>query len=256
MKKERKDIKKKLLSTFVVLAMILSSMVLLISPAISEEEEIISGIPSVRIYGEEEAVYPTQSYYGSNDFIYPLEYDPFDPGVIEKDSITFNPAFIDGHAGEYEIRAQGDASEKIFLRAFYEPGYTHPIDLLMDKNSDVILADQDYDSFTQYLQDKEYDYETRSEQLLTDFRKSAKEEKYLDAIQSDLDVVEQKIKHDKGEDLYEFKDEIINYLNAEIAARYAFQKGRVKASLKNDSEVFEASKLLLNPSEYQTMLTN
>ena len=84
------------------------------------------GIPSVRIYGEEDVFYPTQSYMEEYDFIYDEEFHPFDPGIIIKDSITFNPAFIDGHAGEYEIRAQGDASEKVFLRAFYEPGYTHP----------------------------------------------------------------------------------------------------------------------------------
>jgi chitodextrinase len=95
--------------------------------------------PSVRIYGEENFYYPTQSYTGPDDFVYDLEEDPFDPGIIKKDSITFNPAFIDGHGGVYEIQAQGDASEKIFLRAFYEPGYTHPVDTLMDDCSDVIL---------------------------------------------------------------------------------------------------------------------
>jgi len=95
--------------------------------------------PSVRIYGEENFVYPTQSFTGAEDFIYDEESDPFDPGVIKKDSITFNPAFIDGEGGVYEIEAQGDASEKIFLRAFYEPEYTHPIDTLMDDCSDVLL---------------------------------------------------------------------------------------------------------------------
>ncbi len=95
--------------------------------------------PSIRIYGEKDAVYPTHSYYGSQDFVYPEEYDPFDPGIIEKDSITFNPAFFDGHDGPYQIKAQGDASEKIFLRAFYEPGYYHGVDTLMDRHSNVNL---------------------------------------------------------------------------------------------------------------------
>ncbi len=97
--------------------------------------------PSVRLYGEQDFVYPTQSYTGADDFVYDREYYPFDPGVIKKDSITFNSAFIDGHAGVYEIKAQGDASEKMFLRAFYEPGYTHPVDTLMNDCSNVILKD-------------------------------------------------------------------------------------------------------------------
>jgi hypothetical protein len=72
--------------------------------------------------------------------VYPEEYDPFDPGIIEKDSITFNPAFLHGHDNPYgTIIAQGNAAEKVFLRAFYEPGYTHGIDSKMDGCSDVTL---------------------------------------------------------------------------------------------------------------------
>jgi len=102
--------------------------------------------PSVRIYGEDivhynecNPIYPTQSGTGTYDFVYNDESDPFDPGVIVKDSITFNPAFIDGHGGVYDIQAQGDASEKVFLRTFYEPGYTHPVDQLMYDWSSVNL---------------------------------------------------------------------------------------------------------------------
>jgi hypothetical protein len=56
--------------------------------------------PKLKIYGEPHFNYPTQSYTDADDFIYTEESDPFDPGVILKDSITFNPAFIDGHGGE------------------------------------------------------------------------------------------------------------------------------------------------------------
>ena len=123
---------KKMLSSCVVASMVLTAfatMLVIQAPSINAENGM-DEIPSVRIYGEEGAVYPTQSYTGSEDFIYPSEEDPFDPGIIEKDSITFNPAFWYGHE-EFEIQARGDASEKIFLRAFYEPGYTHDPDDLM-----------------------------------------------------------------------------------------------------------------------------
>ncbi|MCK5109278.1 MAG: hypothetical protein KAR25_06270, partial [Methanosarcinales archaeon] len=93
---------------------------------------------TVRIYGEEGAIYPTQSYTGANDFIYPDPVDAFDPGVIGKDSVTFNPAYIDGeYDGAREvwsphIKVDGeDGDEKIFFRAFYEPGYAHVADDLM-----------------------------------------------------------------------------------------------------------------------------
>ena len=105
---------------------------------------------NVRIYGDDGAIYPTQSYTGSSDFIYPGYMDPFDPGIIAKDSVTFNPAYIDLEYTEidrrhnrpfYEqycvnrtLRVDGaDSSEKVFLRLFYEPWYWHPIDSLMDQ---------------------------------------------------------------------------------------------------------------------------
>ena len=97
-------------------------------------------MPNVRIYGEEGAIYPTQSYTGADDFIYPDPVDPFDPGVIAKDSATFNPAYIDdeyAYASEQwepEITVDGeDGDEKVFLRTFYEPGYAHPNDTKMSE---------------------------------------------------------------------------------------------------------------------------
>jgi hypothetical protein len=92
--------------------------------------------PTVRIYGEEGAIYPTQSMTGALDFIYPDPVDPFDPGVIAKDSVTFNPAYIENRYGSNEITVDGaNADEKIFLRAFYEPEYYHPIDAKMNNAS-------------------------------------------------------------------------------------------------------------------------
>jgi hypothetical protein len=141
MNKNKKIEHKKIISSFVMLSLLLTgfaSLFIVNEPAVSAAGTSTTAEPLIRIYGENDAVYPTQSYYGANDFVYPEEFDPFDPGIIEKDSITFNPAFLYGHE-EYEIQAQGDASEKIFLRAFYEPGYTHPVDQLMDDWSDVSL---------------------------------------------------------------------------------------------------------------------
>ena len=92
------------------------------------------GNATVRVYGEAGALYPTQSMTGEDDFIYPDPVDPFDPGVIAKDSVTFNPAYIDNSYGKNnEITVDGaDGDEKVFLRAFYEPEYYHPIDAKMN----------------------------------------------------------------------------------------------------------------------------
>ena len=140
MKKESKKVGKKLLSGCVVLSMILSAMTLLVTssePVISQETPETYE-PSLRVYGEENAVYPTQSYTEGKDFVYPYLIDPFDPGIIAKDSITFNSAYIDysyqgaEHVDKCITIDGEDSDEKVFLRLFYEPEYYHVIDELMD----------------------------------------------------------------------------------------------------------------------------
>ena len=91
-----------------------------------------NSVPSVRLYGEADALYPTHSMTGSQDFVYPDYYDPFDPGVVVKDSITFNSAYLENSYDDEEITVDGqDGDENIFFRVFYEPEYAHPVDSKM-----------------------------------------------------------------------------------------------------------------------------
>jgi len=106
---------------------------------INENMDVPSNV-TVRIYGEEGAIYPTQSYTGANNFIYPDPVDAFDPGVIGKDSATFNPAYLDDEYGlasawwPDNIIVDGEnGDEKVFLRVFYEPGYAHAADAVMSE---------------------------------------------------------------------------------------------------------------------------
>ncbi|MEF8849060.1 MAG: hypothetical protein V5A68_08025, partial [Candidatus Thermoplasmatota archaeon] len=131
----RKKYIEKTIATITVLLMVMTGLSAMMTPVVAENGE---ETPTLRVFGEENAVYPTQSYTDAEDFIYTSEEDPFDPGIIGKDSITFNPAFLSGNA--YNINAQGDASEKVFFRTFYEPNYGHEKDSKMyNCNPDIAL---------------------------------------------------------------------------------------------------------------------
>jgi len=116
-----------------IAAIMMISVMTAIAPTAAAQEQ-----PTLRLYGEDGAIYPTQSYTGVNDFIYPDPVDPFDPGIISKDSITFNPAYIPGvyEYAEVEDKAitvdGADSREKVFFRTFYEPEYWHDIDAVME----------------------------------------------------------------------------------------------------------------------------
>ena len=91
--------------------------------------------------------------------------------------------------------------------------------------------------FVNYLQDKDYDYTTRSEKLLKDFEKASKEEKYFDNVETDYKELKEKIKHNKSEDLQTHREEISEILENEIISRYYYQSGRIRNSLSKDIRV-------------------
>ena len=125
---------KKILSSCIVLSMLLTgfaTMFIVGGPVetVKADPIAIESLPSIRVYGEEDSSYPTHSYFNNVDFYYRDETDVFDPGVIVKDSITFNPALL-----ETDIVCDTSLDEKIFHRMFYEPEYGHSGDIVMNRD--------------------------------------------------------------------------------------------------------------------------
>jgi carboxyl-terminal processing protease len=116
------------------------------------------------------------------------------------------------------------------------------------------LSKSDYEEFVNFVKSKEFDYKTKSEKMLEDYKQAAISEKYYDAIKSDLDALKLKLMHDKNADLIKFEAEIKELLEEEIASRYYFQKGRIQQSLKNDLEVKKAIEVLANKTMYTNIL--
>ncbi|PSL48984.1 S41A family C-terminal processing peptidase-3 [Chitinophaga niastensis] len=117
------------------------------------------------------------------------------------------------------------------------------------------LTDSEFADFEHYLDNKDYSYKTRSEEVLDSFKSTAKKEKYYDAIAKELETVETKMKHDKKQDLLKNKTEIKRLLEEEIINRYYLQKGRIAKSLAWDSEVNTAVDILHDPLKYKQLLT-
>ncbi len=117
------------------------------------------------------------------------------------------------------------------------------------------LTDAEYADFMKFLEGKEYDYVTRSEQVLKEFEEVAKKEKYFDKIESEFKALKDKKESIKDNDLINFKSEILEFLNIEIVSRYYNTKGRTKAALKSDEEVLEAISILKDKPRYTQILS-
>lgn len=120
---------------------------------------------------------------------------------------------------------------------------------------EFIITDEIYQQFIDFLKDKDFDYQTESEENLKTLTETAKQEKYYDLVKSEVEILKTKLAHDKNKDLQVFKEEIKQFIFEEIASRYYFQKGRMQALLTGDPVMKEAIAVLKDKTKYKNILT-
>jgi len=117
------------------------------------------------------------------------------------------------------------------------------------------ITDEIYGQFIDFLKDKDFDYQSESEENLKTLMQTAKEEKYYDLVKNEAEILKTKLAHDKNKDLQVFKEEIKQSVFQEIASRYYFQKGRIKALLISDPVIKEAIAVLQDKTRYKLVLS-
>ncbi|MDR2653419.1 MAG: S41 family peptidase [Prevotellaceae bacterium] len=118
------------------------------------------------------------------------------------------------------------------------------------------ITDADYLSFIEFLSDKEYDYQTKTENLAEKLSEEIKNGKYSDNIKTQIDVLKTQIAHDKTKDLQTYKHEISQLIEEEIAGKYFYQQGRIRKILTDDKQLDAAIDILLNLNKYNEILNN
>ena len=117
-----------------------------------------------------------------------------------------------------------------------------------------VITEEDYKNFVQFVDSKDFDYNTQTEEALNKLESLAKKEKYFDLAENEFHQLKEKIKHDKYKDLESFKNEIKELLKQEIVGRYYYQDGRIKSSLSVDNQVVRARKALEDTDQYSSIL--
>ncbi len=120
--------------------------------------------------------------------------------------------------------------------------------------ADFRMSDEEYAAFTTYLQGKDYQYTTDTEQELDALISAAKREKYYHLAEEEFNILEDKLKQKKNKDLQLFRDDIQKVLENEIVSRYFFQRGRIEATLSSDAAVLEAKNVLSDTGRYRKIL--
>ncbi len=117
------------------------------------------------------------------------------------------------------------------------------------------VSDSTFEAFKAYVSKEGFDYNTQTESLLKQLNQSAKREKYLSAMKSCLDSLQQTVVREKKKDIDKYRSEITNMLKIEIIGRYYYQKGKIIALLKEDPDMKEAEKVLNDKALYTSLLS-
>ncbi|MEO6849367.1 MAG: S41 family peptidase [Mucilaginibacter sp.] len=116
------------------------------------------------------------------------------------------------------------------------------------------LTDAEYTDFTKYLADKNYNYTTSTEKLVNSLKTEASKENQFADIQGEYDALKAKLLSSKKNDLQQYKEEIKQVLENEIASRYYYEKGRYETNFKNDKELAQAIKLMQDKMQVAAIL--
>jgi len=130
--------------------------------------------------------------------------------------------------------------------------YTHP--LAPESAMDFKITNEDYQRFLTFISGKDFDYQTRSEDVLEDFEKTAKKDGYFNDVSTQFDALKKQLDLEKQKDILKNSQEIKNLLEEEIIGRYYLEQGRIARSLGFDPEVTEAAAVLQDSTHYNDLL--
>ena len=98
----------------------------------------------------------------------------------------------------------------------------------------------DYDDFVAFAKDKEFNYRSSARALFDEMKKTLAEDGLADAMSAEIAALEKSLDMDKETFLRLKKDEIIPFIEEEIAVRYWFQQAGIKVRLRYDDQLKEA----------------
>lgn len=119
---------------------------------------------------------------------------------------------------------------------------------------DFKLSDDIYNEFKQYLKEKNFSYETASQQMLEKLIETAKNEKYFDASKNEIEKLQKDFAHSIDRDMNLFKEEISSFLAEQFIQRYYYQEGVLEYKMRHDKEIAKAVEILADKTAYQQLL--
>lgn len=116
------------------------------------------------------------------------------------------------------------------------------------------LSDEVYADFLRFVKERGFTYEKDSRRVLNRLKLALEDDGLTESVKEDLAALEAKLASDIDADFVTYRDEIEWLLSSEIVSRYYFQSGELQQSLKFDTCLKEAIKVLNDEEGYRNIL--
>lgn len=100
----------------------------------------------------------------------------------------------------------------------------------------------DYEDFIEFAKNKEFDYRSSARTYFDQMVKEIKRDGLEDGMSAQIDAMRDALEMEKEEFLLLKKDEIIPFIEEEIAVRYYFQEAGIEIRLRYDDQLWNALK--------------
>ena len=213
----------------------------------------------------------TSRYYPSGRCIQAYDYRHLNPDGSAKtlpDSLT--KAFKT--AGGREVRDGGGIKPDVVITPDSLPSIVYDIatsDVLLDyvnhyvqthatiaPAGDFSLTDADYADFVKMVEESDFTYKRRTEEMMKLLERTARFEGCYEGAKPEFEALAAKMKGGVAADLElpKNKEEIKSVLESDIVARYYFRRGVVQQQLKADKDLKTALEILTDTERYESLL--
>ena len=117
------------------------------------------------------------------------------------------------------------------------------------------ITDEDYEEFKKMLKSRNFSYDLISVKVLKDLKEAAEFEGFSEIVKDEIASLEKKLQANLDHSLTHFETDIRKIIADEIIHRYHGQRGRIIYSLREDTDLNEAYRILENEKEYKEILT-
>lgn len=102
------------------------------------------------------------------------------------------------------------------------------------------VTDKGFEDFIAFAKTKEFDYRSEAKAFYDKMKQELEEDGLAESMSSELNALEKALEMDKEKFLRLKKDEIIPFIEEELATRYWFQKAGIQVRLRYDSQLKDA----------------